>query len=218
MDVKLPEIRGRGTRLFSTVVGSHMWRMNHEKSDIDVATLYCMNPKGFLRDRTAKNYQTKSDDLDEAVYEVSNAIVQLKKMNVNYIWLVTSPIVVAEKSHWLQRLRQIVIENPSKQIYYSVRGLARNNIKDHIEKGDPRSDKYKKKLNTIGRTLKFGIHYLIYNKFVYEKVDIKSADELDELVLKLNRVYAESSLPVHPDPEPFDQYLQDVRSDSFRRL
>ena len=213
MKVDLPKINN--TRLFSTVTGSHMWGMEKDDSDVDVSTAYLMDIKGFLRGRRPNNHQTHGDVLDESRYEIANSIRELKKMNVNHIWMVTSPIVVHE-GRWLGRLRQIVNENKSSEIYYSVFGLARNNIKDFIEKGDKYSRLYKKKLTLIGRTLQFGINYFLYEKFIYEKIQIKFREQLDNMIIKLKSLFESSSLPNHPDPEPFDKFLEDVRAWQLR--
>lgn len=199
------------TRLFSTVTGSHIWKMNHAQSDIDLSTAYIMSSKSFLRGISPNNHVTKMSDWEETRYEIGNVITHLKKSNVNYIWMVMSPIIHSKNGRWLDKLRQIVVENPSKKIYYSIRGLARNNMRDFIEKGDKDSLIYRKKLNTIGRTVQFGINFLLYERYIYETVNIKSKEELENLMIKLNNSFDSSQLSSNPDQEPFDNYLEKIR-------
>lgn len=72
---------------------------------------------------------------------------------------------------------------------------------------DRKSLLYKKKLNVIGRTLKFGVNLLTWGKCLFEKVDIKTEEELWELKNNLNHAFLNSVLPEKPDPEPFEKYL-----------
>jgi len=193
--------------LFKTNIGSHMWKMNHPKSDIDVAAVYLMDSRDFLLGKRIKGKQIQHEEYDYTFYELSMVIEHLIKGNVNYLWAVMSPIILSKYKSALQELRQIVSTNISKNCYNSISGLAKHNIYHFIEKGDRESAKYKKKLNVIGRTLKFGINALTWGKFLFDKVDIQSEDELWELKNKLDAAYKHSTLPEKPNPEPFEKYL-----------
>ena len=137
-------------------------------------------------------------------------------MNVNFVWAVMSPIIKVDKSNFLQELRQIVTDNKSKQVFWSIQGMARNNIKKFIIDGEVGSRKYKKKLNVIGRTVQFGINYLLYGKFIFEPTDIKTKEELDTLMTRFSFLHGISQYPSKPDPEPFNRFLRKVRLYTLR--
>lgn len=195
------------TELFSTNVGSHMWKMNHENSDIDVCTVYLQDSKEFILGNRPKGKQTQEGDYDYTYYELGLFIKNLIKGNVNYLWGIMSPIVIGKYKSAFEELRQIVSTNLAKNCYHSVNGLAKHNIYHFINGGDKYSAKYKKKLNVIGRTLKFGINILTWGKCMFEKVNIENDEELYVLKESLNKAYMYSSLPETPNPEPFEKYL-----------
>lgn len=194
-------------KLFTTNVGSHMWQMNHEKSDSDLHSVFMMDSKDFMLGKKKKGKFTQKDSVDTTCTELNQTINQLLKGNVNYLWAVMSPIFVEEYKSALRELREIVSSNLAKNCFHSINGLAKHNIYHFVTKGDRYSDKYKKKLNVIGRSLKFGIGILTWGKCLFEKVDIKSEEELWSLKDRLNASYNNSALPDKPDPEPFEKYL-----------
>lgn len=227
--------------LWTVNVGSHMWKMETNESDRDLTSVFLMSGDKFLIGTNSNCHftQDKKTKIDHQRYEIGKVIQQIKKMNVNYVWTIMSPIILCQHRNWLQQLRQIVMENPSKQIYYSIQGMARNNIKRFLtdqpvimdkydkdnecyqetitfEKPKLSHKKYKKKLNTIGRTIQFGINYLLYGKFIYEKTNIKTKNELDELMIRLQQAFDQSSYPKHPNPKPFDNYLKKIRLYSLK--
>ena len=222
MIVKVIKIKNNELILFETEVGSTIWKMNNEKSDLDIASCYLMNSKEMLIGKKKKGKQIQKGIIDKTLYELGMVIPQLIKGNVNYIWMITSPIVIFEKYNALKELRQIVIENLSKKTYHSINGLATHNIHHFIDGGDRESYKYRKKLNVIGRTLKFGINLLTWKKIMYEKVDIKDDNELIELKYKLDEALANSILPEEPNEKPFHDYLikyrlKKIKMDGYNR-
>jgi len=227
--------------LWTVNVGSHMWKMETEESDRDLTSAFLMSGDKFLIGTNSNCHftQDKEKKIDHQRYEIGKVIQQIKKMNVNYVWTIMSPIILCQHRNWLQQLRQLVMENPSKQIYYSIQGMARNNIKrflteevDKYVEFDPQYSgynevltikkpklspkKYNKKVNTIGRTIQFGINYLLYGKFIYEKTNIKTKNELDELMIRLQQAFDQSSYPKHPNHKPFDNYLKKIRLYSLK--
>jgi len=193
--------------------------MNHKNSDIDIGTVYLMDSKDFLLRKKikGKQIQDKLNNTDSVFYELSHVINNLLKMNCNFLWMLTSPLIVHEHRTTLKELRDIVSTNLAKCSYFSIDGLSRHNIyhfingtrhdKAPIKEIDKDSLIYKKKLNVIGRTLKFGINLLTWGKCMFQKVDIKTEEELWELKNKLNEAFKNSSLPEKPDPKPFEDYL-----------
>jgi len=204
--------------LWKVCIGSHMWGMERPDSDVDYVSIYLMSGDKFLIGTRSNNFftQDKEKKIDHQRHEIGKCISEIKKMNVNFVWAVMSPIIKSQHRNWLQQLRQLVVENPSKQIFYSVKGMAKNNIKRFIESGEKNTAKYFKKLNQISRSVNFAINYFLYGKFLFEKTSIKTKNELDLLMEKLQRLYEQSNYPDHPNPEPFNKYLKKIRLYSLR--
>ena len=193
--------------LFRTNVGSHMWKMNRPDSDVDMCVVYMMNSKDNLLGKHIRGKQTQEGEIDTVYYELGHMINHLIKGNVNFIWAVMSPIKIQEYKSSLRELREIVMTNLSKNCFNSINGLTKHNIHHFIDKGDRYSKLYQKKLNVIGRTLKFGINLLTWERCLFDKSDIKTDDELWDLKNKLNEAYKNSSLPEKTEREPFEKYL-----------
>lgn len=206
--------KGQDQTMFECVVGSHIWGMDTSESDIDSSECYIINTRDFLINGKPKKDKFKSNVLDEngnridkQRYEISKVIELLKQSNPNMLWLVLSPIIQKEWKNSLKELRQITINNLTKKVYYGIEGMCRNNIRDFIMRGDPKSLKYKKKLNKIGRVLQFGITLLLYNKPVFEPKYVKDRNELNDLMIQLKQSFAVTTLPEKVDSKPFDDYL-----------
>lgn len=203
--------------LFTTIVGSHMWSMERSDSDIDYATIYMQNSKDTLLGKHVRGKQTQEENLDTTYYELGHFVSNLLKGNCNFLWAVMSPIIEKEHKTALRELREITSTNLAKNCFYSINGLAKHNIyhfisavkhdKAPVREIDRESVLYKKKLNVIGRTLKFGINLLTWGKCMFQKVDIKTEEELGELKSKLNEAYKNSMLPEKPDKEPFEKFV-----------
>ncbi len=189
-----------------------MWGMEHAKSDLDLTKVYAVSAEDFLISRGLGNsHFSQVDGVDTQSHEIGKIISLLKKMNVNAIWAVMSPLVLEDRQNLIKQLKQIVTDNKSKQVYWSVQGMARNNIRKFIVNGDKKSDKYRKKLNTIARTIQFATNYYLYGKFIFEKTAIKTKQELDSMMLTMQMAFDSSAYPGQPDPEPFDKFLRKVR-------
>lgn len=193
--------------LFKSIVGSHMWGMNRPDSDIDYNTVWLAPSVDILLGKQIKGKFVQENKIDTTYYELGDVVNQLIKGNVNYIWMVASPVVEFEHDSSKRALYQIFVENMSKAPYHSIMGMSKHNLYHFIERGDRESALYKKKLNVIGRTLQFGINMLLYEKILFEKTQIKTREELDLLVIRLNEAYKGSILPENPNPEPFHKYL-----------
>ena len=204
--------------LFTTVVGSHMWKMEHMYSDLDLATVYMVNSRDSLLGKNIRGEQTFDDETntDTTFYELGHFIHHLLKGNVNFLWAVMSPIIKADNRSSLKDLRGLVAANLSKASFYSINGLAKHNIY-HFIKEKEHDGLWMKKLNVIGRTLKFGINLLIWGKCLFQKTNIKTEEELWELKAQLNEAFKNSMLPEKPDPKPFEDYLIKHRIKQMRR-
>ncbi len=197
--------------LFKVVVGSHMWKMERPDSDIDYNIIYLAPTTDILVGKTIRGKFVQEGKTDTTYYELGEVVQQLIKGNVNYIWMVSSPIVEFEHAAAKRKLYQIFTENLSCASYHSIMGMAKHNLYHFIELGDRDSDIYKKKLNVIGRTLQFGINLLLYGKVLFEKTAITKREELDTLVIRLNEAYTSSPLPEKTNEEPFLEYLLEYR-------
>lgn len=208
-----------------------MWKMERPDSDWDIGQAYILDSRSFLLGVKSNSHNSKKEkgdkdpdidiiypcETDIQSHEIGKIVAELQRSNVNYIWNVMSPIIIYENRHWLRDLRMIVASNMSKNIFHSIMGMSRHNIYHFIDRGDKDSLIYKKKLNTIGRTIQFGINALLYNKFLFQKTDIHSKEELDELMIRFQSIYAQSQLPAKPDPKPYEEFLIKVRMDHLRR-
>ena len=216
--------------LSTTNVGSHMWKMNHENSDTDLFTIYVADTKEYLMgianlDSTSKsNGLTGKDKVEEVRHEIGHVIEQLLTGNVNFLWGVLSPIIIYPKQTFdafaqhpedlepFQTLRDIVKDNLAKNSYNSIHGLAIANKRKYLDSVGCPEDVKKKKVKIILRTLNFGINILRGNGSLFDKI----ADDLDIQIVEpwiqeLENVYRDSQLPESPNPEPFRQYLFDLR-------
>ena len=179
------------TVLFRTIVGSHMWNQQHEKSDKDMFECYIVDTRSILLgNRHDKGKHTKRDNEETTSHEIGKVIKELLKGNINFLWGVTSnkfDFVNTNIDPNMWDLRKIVRENLSKSTVHSIRGFAIHNLKHWfgieldvvhsvgqfrkgyiiVEKSLPRltpkDKKYWKILNTCARTLDFGIRLLRHN-------------------------------------------------------
>lgn len=213
----MSRFKGKNLPLFATVTGSHMWKMERPDSDIDIYSCYIRDTTSYfiqgppISSHNKMYLNEKGIQVDEQSHELSKVIKYLKKGNLNFIYLVCSPKIEYEHRTALAELRQIFIDNLSKNCYYSTQGMARNNIKKYLFKKDVPEEIYQKKLNTIGRNIQFGINLILYHKPVFEPIEIQNKKELDDLMLRLDQAYKNSPLPLSPDPEPFDNYVMKWR-------
>jgi len=215
-------------RLWTTIVGSHMWGMEHPGSDIDFREIYIADSEEFLIGKHRKyegGEEIKSFDkkIDIVRYEIGHFIHQLIKGNCNYIWILMSPLIVGPnfdpcyynigEPKVLYELREIFMNNLSKACYHSIHGLAVKNARKYLTK-DKYSDKWKKKLKLIIRTLLFGINLISQKSIIFKYAKavfpLKESDYYYWLHI-LEMVYYESDLPKKTDEKPFLDYLLKLR-------
>ena len=198
--------------LFSANVGSHIWRMNHEKSDFDIYSIFTFPSEDILLGRKTKNVFRQYGDVDEQLLEIGHFIKLLKECNINAVWTMLSPIVVNDPYGMYKELRYIVERNLSQLVYNSLNGLARSNIKKFIKKADRESAKYKKKLNIVARTLNFGIKLLRNCEYDFEPYSVEKEEDLNDLLVELERAKNFSCLPEKPNyPEEYNKWLLKIR-------
>jgi len=223
-------MKANSINLWQTNVGSHMWDMAHEKSDVDVFECYMANPTALLRgiaNVKSKSHSDKDPNYDYAIHEIGKVITEVLRGNVNFYWGITSPIILNDSKH-LQEIRRMTMNQPCANVYHSIAGLAHHNWYKYIVKDknytttaeimanlNPKrlpDEKFHKKLRIISRTVDFGIRLLRDGEFAYKKVD-EILDPLDVLVSMnvLDEAFKTSKLPREPNEEGYRNYLQRIR-------
>jgi len=201
--------------LWSTEVGSKMWRMDHAGSDSDVFSAYQVPTVDILSGRNAGNGAHFSHrpeiGVDIQNHEVGLWIARLIEGNVNYVWGVLSPIVIKDSDD-LRRLYHIVRSQASKKTIDSIVGLANSSVRD----GRKHPQRLTKRLGIAIRTLRFGVAWL-EGRFdpleLFQPVapEERTSETLLDAYTAIPGAEARSTLPGRPDPEPFRSYLLDLR-------
>jgi hypothetical protein len=203
--------------LFTTCVGSHMWRMNTAESDVDLAVIYIAPTNAILRGEripvtTGQQMSNRQGIVyDTLGWEVGHLVNQLLKGNVNAIWYATSPIVI-QPSPYQKELKSLVESNLCRNTYCSVAGMAESQIKEEQKPKGAGGKGYR----TALRTINFGIELLTRGKLCYEPVYYTPEPEvvLDKRQ-QLLEAYEASSLPEMPDEEAFREFLFRLRMDEM---
>jgi len=206
-----------------TVVGSHIWKMNHANSDLDLWRIYVVDTKDLLKGiakTKSKHKKIKADwrpedeleefygiDTDIKEHEAGNVVVQLLKGNINYIVGVLSPIVRINTPIF-QRLRDLTRTHISKNCFHSIRGKAKNNYKNFILSG---KDTSLHKCNQIMRVIQFGIRILHENEVEFRPTYKTLATEIPGTIEWLEWHYNHSDLPEKVPEEPFREWLLKLR-------
>lgn len=198
-----------------TMIGSHMWKMNHEDSDEDYFEIYMGDTKKLLMGIPEDDSTfMSSEKVDIHKHEVGKVVNQLLKGNINFIVGVTSPLVKYADEESIE-LRKITINNLSKNCYYSIKGMSKHNYQRYFE--DQHSDTlktkeaYTKKCNQIIRYLDFGIDLLTEKELNYKKIESGTVSEIKEKIDRLDKAFEESPLPEKVDEKPFRNYLYRIR-------
>lgn len=201
--------------LWTTVVGSHVWNMNHEKSDLDLFNVYVAPSKDILigNTKSGKSSHIIDQNVDIASHEVGKVVQQLIKGNVNYIIGVMSPLETYSTGVYHVDLQQIVTESGlTKACVPSIRGLAISNYKKYILSSTPLTEQeITKKCNTINRTLQFGINILEGNGCKFYKITDQTPNDVIKMLHRFDEVVANSKLPEQLNPLPFHEYLLKIR-------
>lgn len=202
-------------QLWETNVGSHVWSMNRPDSDVDVFTAYIIPSSDILsgKNKSGGSHNSHTEEVDKVSHEIGKVIDELIKGNINFLIGTLSPIVISEHGNYLRTLKEIVIEHgQTKSCVNSIRGLAVSNYKKYVIGSDTsREYPLTKKCNTINRTLLFGINLLNGNGFEFKPVKNQTPEDVKSLLEEFDKVVENSKLPEKTDPEPFRNYLLDLR-------
>jgi hypothetical protein len=204
-----------------TNIGSHMWQMNHAKSDIDLGVIYIAPTNKILRGTAyTESKQLKIEELDVAVHEIGKVVDMLISGNVNFLCIVSSPIIMLE-TPYLRELKNILNTNLSANTYHSIKGLSMKNYKKYLVDGNLAEGEgieiFAKKRKIIMRTLNFGIKLLNAEGMVYEPAsgNYDNQSILDKII-ELDNIYKDTILPEKPDKEIYYDFLEKVRRDYDR--
>jgi len=210
---ELAEIESnRMKTLFVSCVGSHMWGMQNEVSDIDLVMIYIVPTRSILRgERVLHTVRQeiaarKGEIYDTLGWEIGHLINQLIKGNVNAIWYVNSPLVV-KPSIIQEELSALVQANLCRQTYHSIKGMAESQIKSE-EKPKNAGKGYR----TALRTINFGIRLLSEGRiFFAPALHTPGAREVMEKMGQLQEAYEASRLPDLPDEDALREFLLRLR-------
>jgi predicted nucleotidyltransferase len=190
-----------------------MWGAETPESDIDTTIVYQTSARNILLNKLPKNKMTQrtihgvKHDITEI--ELAHFMKNLMTHNVNYIWVVMSPLG-DDPFGYKQQLQNIIKPTISKKIYKSIHGLAKHNIKHFLEHKKYDID-YKKKLNIIARSLIFGIRILRFGTFIFEPTQFKERSTIDGLMTELDATYEKSKLPEEIDTKEYEKFMINMR-------
>lgn len=157
--------------LWRTIVGSHVWGMNHPGSDTDYFDCYAVDTRALLRGEVhggevpghgAHFHAGGPGGEDVQNHEVGKWVVECLKSNFNYIVGVFSPLVVSDPFGLLggpDGFRSICNVGRAKNIYPSLNGMVRHNLALYRKHGLDGSN-WDKKLAACLRALQFGIRWM----------------------------------------------------------
>lgn len=198
---------------FTTLVGSHIWRMDTASSDRDMFRVYVASTEGILRGtaNTKSEFVQEVEGEDLAVHEVGKVVEQLLKGNVNFLIGVISPMLLSEHESadsFLYELQCIVRRTISKNCYKSIHGLGKHNYIKYLESG---KDDSERRCNKICRVLAFGHNLLLTGNFEFTPFTGGTPEAVVEWLGLLDDAYKNSPLPEVPDEGPFRDWLYQVR-------
>ncbi len=207
----------RMKNLFISCVGSHMWGMENEESDIDLVMIYIAPTRSILRGERIRSTIRQEiaarggEVYDTLGWEIGHLINQLIKGNVNAIWYVTSPLRVMP-SPIQEELSCLVQANLCRETYQSIKGMAESQIKS--ETGASR--KPGKGYRTALRTINFGIALLSEARICFAPIlHTPKAGEVSEKMRQLEEAYESSRLPDLPDEDAFREFLLQRRMEDM---
>lgn len=196
-----------------TMIGSHIWEMNHVNSDEDYFSIYLDDTRNFLRGTPqTQSYFTQYNYVDTHYHELGKVVEQLLKGNINFLIGVTSPIVM-KMSFEFERLIDITMGNLSKKTYHSIHGMGLHNYKRYIETDEDTSEH---RCNKILRTIVFGIKLLDYGRIEYKKFEGGTPELIESKLKELDRAFENSTILEEPNEKTFRDYLEDVRYENLR--
>jgi hypothetical protein len=182
---------------------------------------------------------------DRSSFEIGHHVNNLMKNNINHVISVFSMMAhndghATTYTYYPVKgsLRRIMSENPAKNIYWSVNGMTTKNLNKYFDEGRILHWSYKtngiykgeelekwiaarvKKLGQIRRMVEFGFRVLTTGEYDFRGVLLGDGGYEDEQNVRqwqadLQKAYDASDLPEQPDPEPFENWLIELRMGYF---
>jgi hypothetical protein len=204
--------------------GSLLWSMfipgksDHDRVVVRLVDTNCLLKGYKIRETWPQTHSIGEDgvEIDTSYIEIGHLVELLIRGNINYLWSVASHIVIRD-SPLLGELKEIVMQNPSKLPYKSIRGMATSQKLDETKR--PRLSGGKG-YRTAARTALFGVGLLTSWEFNFKpcativNLDI-SREEVDRCIDMLDVAYEESNLPEKPNEKPFRDFLYRVRVEGW---
>lgn len=210
--------------LFTTNVGSHLWRMERPESDFDLFRCYVTPTADILRGRVhlVPNSPDTPNDGDQIVdgnshfsaggktesktdvssHELNKVVNEVLKNNANFLWGVFSPIVVdVHDPAWLKELQRLSLDCASKVLYHPIAGMAHHNKAKYFDSGKDKGWRRDKTANTIVRTCNFGVAMLEGRGPVFEPSTGNDEASVEAALVRLKAARDASKLPDRPTPE-----------------
>lgn len=200
---------------YITEIGSRMWGMATPTSDSDREYVYIVPTRDILSGRypghrvVAKKFVEDGVQVDAQFKEIGHIITQLIKGNINAVWSVTTPNVIAGTAGFRQ-LRRVTLANLSKHIYPSIHGYATAMIRDADRVTEPVA--LRKRRRAAYRIANQGVELFSVGKIRYQPApDEVTPAMLNEILIALADAYATTDLPDTGDADAFHEFLYDVR-------
>ena len=205
--------------LFTTVIGSHVWKMNRPDSDYDLFSVYVAPTRDLLMGiAKERSDHMQSPEEDRAVHELSTFIGQLVKGNFNYVTALYSPII-KEGKETIDEIRNI-IPVPYANLYHSTKGLCESNLQKYITSGGlvEGTKEYTKKINVIARTALFTTNILTRGVIAFEPVDA-TLNDVHTYIDALDDAYRTTTLPEQMPREKekeLREWMMKIRLDQLK--
>jgi len=218
--------------LLVSVVGSRMWKMEHENSDWDLFIVVNDPLDKMLRidyQPTNKEFKINLDgiELDIKIKEIKEVLRQVYTNNPNFIFGVLSDYVIYEQDKTLiNGLRYITYENINYRIFPPLKGMINHNYKKYfINKVHDKSGKKEiiiKKIAWLCRCLSIeprsSLPFIIpphFNHLENRNKDIEHL-RLAELVKLVKELEVPSWSKFENNIEDFNQFLYKLKTDNLK--
>ncbi len=194
-----------------SIVGSHMWGMEHALSDTDIYEIYVAPTKDILRGTadTKNIFDQSTPNIDITAHELGQFINLILEGNINAIKGILSP-VVRNTTPFAQELAGLVRGYPSKASYKSIHGIAKGNFRKYIANNkDPSPERCLK----VARDAEWGIKWLRTGiaDFAIDKTRVWSPRDVERVVEDMDLALKESTLIDRPPEDIFRNFVLHVR-------
>jgi predicted nucleotidyltransferase len=199
--------------IFESVIGSHMWTMDDEQSDIDIFRVVvaptvdiALNSTNLKSKHT--EYKLGWQKLDYAEHEIGVVVQQLIKNNLNFILGLFSPLVLFTTDP-IRTLKQAARKALSKRMFHSINGMAKHNYRKYIES---EKDNTVCRRDKIMRVLNFGITLLKTGVIEMKLSNGATEDDIMLGIVSIQEAYDSSTLQDNADKGELIGWLRDYRT------